>query len=98
MITLDLDDMNKNRAMRKARLLSLFCSEVCIRESSSRTGFHVKGFEDGLEFNEECKIRFFLGDDVRRIHIDNERRKLGVPTQVLFTQKKGKKSTEWISI
>lgn len=101
-LTLDLDNMSEKRVRAKAVMCKLMFpdSEVKYRMSSSGKGGHVVVHDCGMEWEEICWTRLWLGDHARRISMDCQRKGRNYPIQVLFSAKSGKKQKagEWKSI
>lgn len=102
MLTLDLDTKSKRLALNKGRLLKcIFGKPTYMRVSSSGNGYHAK--VHGLDpanypFELRLLLRYWLGDDRRRVIMDNKRSKLGICTDVLFTCKGENYASEWEEI
>lgn len=93
-LTLDLDNVSFNHARKKAQLISfIFKTRTEVWKSSNKkNGYHVIGYDIRVSWEQIMQMRSTLGDDVRRINYDHERRRQNIPTQVLFTEKKGGES------
>ena len=99
MLTLDIDNASQRVAHNKARLLAiLFRKEVYVRRSASGKGYHIK--LHGLParnyaFIELLLLRYWLGDDPRRVRMDLVRSQKGICTQVLFSCKGDRYAGPW---
>lgn len=93
-ITVDLDDPTRTDIWVAWSVLSCYGVPQG-RISSSGTGVHLKvhGFEGSLE--DTIPIRIVAGDDRRRIWYDLYYKEK--PRQIMFTSKKGRYSSEWVS-
>jgi len=104
-LTLDLDGMKKhwrrgfsNRKLNgKIRLVKLLFPDkgVEARVSSGGKGFHIIVHDAGDDFYELLRMRKWLGDDIRRVMMDEARFKKNMQTQVLFW-KKGERTAKVI--
>lgn len=93
-ITVDLDGPTKADIWKAWYVLSFYGNPEG-RISSSGSGVHVKvhGFRGDLE--DTIPIRIIAGDDRKRIWFDLYYK--GKPRQIMFTEKKGRYSSEWVS-
>jgi len=96
-LTLDLDGINVNRALRKYNLIKLLYPNATgyeLRRSSGGKGVHLLAYnvypssQEGIA--DLLADRISLGDDRRRIIKDFTRILTGLPFNVLFTSKEGK--------
>jgi len=84
MITLDWDEPD-NLFFRISQLKLMFAEtnvEIYFRKSASK-GYHIKI----MGVKNDYDLRKRLWDDQKRIEIDKEREKLGLPINILFDQK-----------
>jgi len=86
-ITIDLDDVNKGKALRKKALMQAIFNNSEIRPSCGGKGFHLisRGLTDNI--NDILLMRYWIGDDRRRLIKDYERDKMGICCNVLFSKK-----------
>lgn len=100
MMTLDLDTKSRRLALNKARLLkSLYSKPTYIRRSASGKGFHVKVHEIAkYSLKLRLLLRYWLGDDKRRVLYDVYRGERGICTDVLFTVKGDRYASEWVEV
>ena len=86
---MDRDNASRRNAFSKALLLkALFPkNRVEVRKSASGKGFHIIVYGLKKSFKEIMCWRKWFGDDPIRMYFDRQRRKQGIPTQVLFTSK-----------
>lgn len=89
-VTIDIDDRDP-LAMARAYygLRAAGAHDVETRVSSSGDGFHVKAWFDAdeIDTDDERRLRFQYGDDVRRVDLDDGH--VLKPRQILFTDKPG---------
>jgi hypothetical protein len=92
-LTLDLDRCSKRRAEGVWRLLRHLFPENRIQEriSPGGKGRHFIVWGASGDWREIQQLRRWLGDDIRRIAVDEfVRHHADVQTQVLFTEKRGR--------
>jgi len=103
-INVDFDGYmwNENRLRQKLETIAfLYPHDSYIRESSSGAGFHVRiCLDEPIHVNELLQIRDMLSDDPVRVYLDRLRMQndSSESINVLFDQKRGKKSGEWIEL
>lgn len=103
-ITVDFDGYmwNENRLRQKLETIAfLYPRESFIRESSSGAGFHVRiCLDKPIHVNELLQLRDMLSDDPVRVYLDRLRvqNDSSESINVLFDQKRGKKSGEWMEL
>ena len=92
-LTIDLDTKQElNPCLRKINDLFGYIATDEVWRSSSGRGYHVIIYGLKITFKRLQALRVLLNDDARRVYIDNIRDKQGHATQVLFTEKAGKKA------
>jgi hypothetical protein len=92
-VTVDIDDHGPNwqlRAVRAYHGLVRAADSVETRVSSSGSGIHLIGwFDERLSADEKERLRRTLGDDSKRLELDEMRARHGHATNVLWTEKNG---------
>jgi len=92
-LTLDIDRCGERRARGVWNLLRFLFPNHRIQErvSASGKGRHFIVYGAGKDWDEICQMRRWLGDDPKRLKIDQILRKAcHLQTQVLFTVKGGR--------
>jgi hypothetical protein len=92
-VTLDIDggsdgwQLNALRA--ESGLYRAGADRVDVSISSSGNGLHLVGwFVESIDWSTKIRIRRTLGDDPKRVEIDQERRRHGIYTDVLWKTKR----------
>lgn len=92
-VTVDIDDKVRAweiDAIRAYHGLLRAADEVEVRISSSGGGIHLIGwFDEALSKDEQERLRRTLGDDPKRLELDDMRSRHGHAVNVLWTQKNG---------
>lgn len=92
-LTVDIDDHGVDWMLDAVRAyygLVRVADEVEVRISSSGSGIHLVGwFDDRLDSETKDTLRRTLGDDAKRIELDEMRSRQGHATNVLWTSKAG---------
>lgn len=93
-ITLDWDRICRGKLCRRMKLVNkiFWDKRVVVRVSSGGKGYHVIVYGVDLNFMDVISLRHFLGDDLRRLMIDEYRKKKNCQTQVLFSEKRGRRA------
>jgi len=94
-LTLDIDRCGRRKSEGIWRLLRFLFPKhrIVERISASGKGRHFIVYGVSHDWSEICQLRRWLGDDPKRIVIDDiVRHAAGVQTQILFTYKRGKKA------
>ena len=90
-VTVDIDDKGSTwelRAIRAYHGLLRAAAEVEVRVSSSGSGIHLIGwFDERLSSDAQDTLRRTLGDDSKRLELDEMRSRHGHATNVLWTEK-----------
>ena len=100
-LTLDYDYINEKRLEKKINLLRVLFPgrRIYKRTSASGNGYHVKVHGVCKSMRENLHLRYWLGDDYKRICMDAERVQIGFCSNVLFTKKSTfgevTKATKW---
>ena len=86
-ITLDIDHAESRMfdLWNIDRKLKPMCSKIDYYVSANKQGVHVVAWIKDVTV-EEC-FRVFFGDDLKRIDLDRQRRKIGAVTDVLWDSK-----------
>lgn len=92
-VTVDIDDHGPNwqlKAIRAYHGLLRRAHSVEVRVSSSGSGIHLIGwFDERLSDTAKDTLRRTLGDDSKRLELDEMRSRHGHATNVLWTEKYG---------
>lgn len=91
-VTLDLDSVDESpiQAIRAYHALQRAAEEVEVRISSGGRGLHLIGyFTERLDETAKERLRRSLGDDAKRLELDNLRGSAAT-SQVLWTEKDGR--------
>ena len=92
-LTLDWDNIDeKEFKSRIDNLRVIFPDNKIIARISANGNHHVVIYDTKFEFPLAIKFRRIYGDDPKRIACDEENHKRGIPSNVLFSQKDGKKA------
>ena len=92
-VTIDIDDHGRNWKLDAVRAyygLKRAADSVEVRVSSSGSGIHLVGwFDERLSDDAKDRLRRTLGDDAKRVDLDEMRSRHGHATNVLWTSKAG---------
>jgi hypothetical protein len=87
-VTVDLDRINTRKILGKIALACVLSKWVECKTSSGGKGIHLILWNVHVENKEDSYLlRYWFGDDIRRIRKDVSRGKIGLCEQVLFTKK-----------
>lgn len=91
-LTLDWDNISFDVLLQRIRVLRHFypSQKMQVERSSGGKGYHAVIFDATKSFKEQINLREKFWDDEKRIAIDRQRWKKGVPASILFTEKRGK--------
>jgi len=90
-LTLDWDSIKEDEfKSRINNLKAIFPNNRIVARKSSNGNYHVIIYGTNFDFPLSIKFRRIYGDDSRRIELDIENHKRGIPTNVLFSQKNNK--------
>jgi hypothetical protein len=94
LIGLDID--GRDRSVATYRMLKAYFNlkyvfpEADVEVRITRHGYHVVAFGPCLPFDKEIVMRSVLGDDRRRVHLDEYKKSIGSHNyNVLWTEKAG---------
>ncbi len=87
-LTLDLDNCTFREVLNKLDMVLWFFPHKRVEFwLSSRKGYHIIVYDTGLTFEEALELRKELGDDPKRVEIDEKRFSQGLCCNVLFNSK-----------
>ena len=96
-LTLDWDDIDFDEFIRRLRILRHYypVNRVITEQSAGRKGYHVMVYNACKSFTDLFTTRKRFWDDKKRLAIDIQRYRKGIPISAFFTQKRGKYVREY---